>query len=330
MKDPSIQSFAFLDEQLLFIPDSISINPAMAFLPLSLERSLLHTDDLPSTMQDFFDFIINWQQIYPDLYEEGFVSVISPDPFDLTLTLSMNAYVNYYENQNMTLIFDTPLFRELLIKSKAASMNILTQQDENILPILFPSGSNGHKSNSIFLPLKEDQPSYYNSQINGYIIHVNSRNKEEAMRYVLSRITAVSQTQQILLWPGAYEAIEHSGYTTRVKEIEEERKLIEKSMERSESEIEKRVYRDKISILAEQKKEADNNRYLFTSEEIERYQGVIAPNLRFPFNSIVSYGSHLNEEALALIKRFRQGSISDEYFIEILEQQQRLRRLEDM
>ena len=330
-----VRDLIFRNEQLLIMPYYFWLQsyPAEPNAD-NMKAAGISEDDLPQTMGEYLDFIIDWRAERGEPESSDDIVPVMDDVGDtkmIYLMRVMQAYAAHYRRAGQALDFDTQEFRTLIGKAMmAAEATIVVTETVNYKSIFYYAGDKVPRVNSLVFPLSRNESPRYEGQISGYIVDPRSPQKELAMEYIAWRISHMNPVDNILLSEGQYEAIERADFPATLERWKEQKKLVEEAIAREDNEAEKRVLQESLDRWTQNIEHPDDGqRYEITDDQIAFYQQEIVPNLELPFTDITTEFSQDNADTWQLMKRFVDGELDDERFISALNQRERLRRLEN-
>ncbi len=336
--DP-FKKFSFRGNKLLLIPYNAFVKDLYAINFQNLEEAGLTPEDLPKTLEEYFDFTIKWYsehdkedaELVPLLYEGSTTDNETDNTYMAILSSVMQTYSTHYRRTGQTLSFDTPEFRELLNKVREVKKLVAVSSETYFPKAMFyyidyyiPDVS------SFSLPLSENENYKYSGEISGYIIDPRTEQAEAAAKYIAYRIKNLPDIMKILLFDGEYKAIERESYGELLASLEDKKTLIEEALENSDNEFEKRDLQQKLEQINEKiNNPSDSDKFAITDEQIAFYQKEIIPNLEIAFSDMTNEYSYDNKETWNILKRYVAGGLDDEGFISVIERRQKLKRLEE-
>lgn len=332
MYDP-IQSFIFRDGKLMILPYSVEARGLIQYNQENLQAAGMSPADLPKTMEEYLDFVIDWQAEHgdPESHEDIVPVVGDVNIYQMgLLSEMMRAYSAHYRRSGLDLDFNTPEFRNLL-KKVTKALDVMPVQTEmyGYRAILLSGQSHVTKTNSIVFPINENESPKYTGFIMGYIVDPRSSQKELAMEYIAWRVSHMDPVDKILLFEGEYTALERADFPATLERWKEQKKLMEEAIAREDSEAEKRELQKTLDRSTKNIEHPDDDqRYEITDAQIAFYQQEIMPNIEFPYTDITTELSKDNVDTWRMMRRFVDGELDDEQFISALNQRERLRRLE--
>lgn len=329
-----IRDLIFQNGQLMLMPYYIAFQNMAEYNAENLSQAGLSPEDLPKTLEESLDFIIEWADEHGEPESSDDIVPVVDDVGNtkmVFLTQVMQTYAAHYRKTGRELNFDTQEFRTLIRKAmQAAEVTPVSTESTNYKRLWSNFGSIVPNTHSTVFPLSEDESPRYTGFIVGYIIDPRCQHRDVAMAYILWRINMMSELNKILLFEGQYSALEREDYRDYLNNKMKGKAALEASISNEESEVIKRALQEKLDkLIFEIENPSDFKKYQITDEEISFYQVEIIPNIEFPFADTTTEYSYDNVDTWRMLRRYADGEMDEERFVIELNQRERLRRLEN-
>lgn len=310
-----IQERIFDGEKLLFIPYKLDLGAILEYRTDALELAGLTPSELPATIEGLLDLIIAWEddKVVPMLFDESAHNEL--------LMRVLESYILNSRRANSNLVFDTPIFRRLLAKTRTAATVSTTQSAEYNPPKLFMQmGAEIPGVNSVVFPLTANESPRYTGRLFGWAVVADTEQADLAIEYVLFRMGKVTKATEVLLFDGAYEAIERDDFPAFVSNWKTELERLQAMLMTEDNPIAQREIEAQIDKQKNQiEHPLDSLRYAITSDEIAFYQQEVIPNIEFRFSDPITDASVTSLWAKQLIEQYTTGVISEDKFIKELD-----------
>lgn len=321
---PWAQAACRRGDALYAVPSQVGLQGWDAVCRNNWESAGLTEAELPVTFDEFLDFVGE----FPDS-GAGEARVIYPerDGKAWMLRMLMRRYIARYEKQGERVIFDTPLFRQLLAKTAQASRKLKMGQ---MAPALFEETSGDFWMNDFLaLPLSQDAIAYP-AAVTVYIVNPRSPRIKEALDYVACVLENLEPADERCLYPDATEAVENPYFAKEYAAFQAKLKELTQSMERAKTEKEKISYQAQLDQLNVRRSEEywERRRYAITAEEVANYHAFVGPYLYVQGPSLMDETTENGRAICQTLRRYLDGNLDDERLIAELDQKLRLMRLE--
>ncbi len=225
------------------VPAELSAHSPSVNLRLWTEELGLAEEDLPKTMLELYDFIANWDYDYADDHPDLRLLGMVADKQTL-VSLMLDQYISYMQQQGEDLKFDTPLMRKLLTAIEALDGETLSGGlDENSQefwrqPALFNPfyqitsfevGTYEPDYRALFLPLDEGCDPVVGGTLSVLVVNPKSKRLEQAGLYVLNYLQNLPKAgANIILFPAHNDPVEDKNTLQNMKQWDD---LIAKQQE---------------------------------------------------------------------------------------------------
>lgn len=343
---PNMTDKYLIDGKLYGLPVYIYAS-MMGYYPSTFEKVGLTEEDVPTTFDELFDFMVNWYYDYYDDYPEISLFDWSPDLRDAMFSLIFQQQVLTCAAKGENITFRTPEIQRLLNRldsqetktvfdalgpKKDENGNIIDVYEWSEEPTTLLSNSNSplpqryrqwNPPEPMALRLSEDADPAIETNVVLMVINRASQNQELAMElleYVSENLPVDLQTTMI---PEVSDPIEVeyyqdnvTWYEERIAECEKEIAKLQESGADDEdtvltiSDFEEQIgwYREYLVQMEEEE------RWAFTEEEVAYYKEHVAPYLVVLDSNIFS-GS--DNPAATAMRRYvdGDGNMNAEAFI---------------
>lgn len=318
-----IKQCIFNEGKLRFIPYSIDLGNILEYCEDSFMVSGMSIEEIPHTIEELLDLIINWGDYNLLPLEKGSIVPILFDEsphYELLLRV-IKSYTAYCRHIGTPLSFNTTEFRRLLKKTRvAAAASSVQTKDYNPARLFIQVGRTVPSIYSVTFPVVENETPRYTGRYSGWAICADAQNPDIAVEYIIFRMEKVTKAMEVLLFDKVYDAIERDSFLTQYAEWNKEHEKYQTMLLNENNPTEKlriQEHIDQIEALIEHPD--DNIRFEITSAEISFYQNEIVPNIEFSVSDPITDSSASSLWAQFLMKQYVEGMLSDDAFIRELD-----------
>ena len=330
---PHLTKDLLMDGKLFALPVSLEVYEASGYYEGAFEKAGVPVENIPTTFDELFDFIVTWHDEY---YEENEGMELFEYCFDARATLFYMIYASQTyaaARSGETLTFNTPTIRHLLTRLdelqpifdvvcpksddydsyEYTTNNALFSLDQCMpLPRSYPQQD--YDSTPMPLALDENTPAVIRPYMEVMCVNPYSTNVDAAidlMEYIAQHFEITYLTAMM---PDMNDPIEYTGYDRSLSYWQNEIDLLEKQIAEASE--------DQLPDLRENLKYAQDalnqletmGRFGATAEDIQWYREHIAPALTLPTSKYMSSGS--TEQMYSARLRYVDGQMSVDEFIQ--------------
>ena len=327
-----IKEFIFRDNMLLMIPYSIRLDNVVEYQPASCQLAGISVNDLPDTIEELLDIIINWDTDYglTDAADPVVPILFDESAHKTLLYQVIDSYVANSRHRDIPLSFDTDTFRRLLEKARiAADAAPIQTYDYNPARLFVQVGREVPGIYSVVFPLDENESPKYLSRVSGWAVCADAQEPELAIEYITFRMSKLTDATSVLLYDQEYEAIEREDFPSFLADWQAELEKLYSILENDKNPITQRTTQEQISIIEDRiTNPPDSFRYAITTEEIQFYQNEVIPNIEFTYGNPITNSEPTSIWAHTLIKQYVEGLLNDDTFIRELDQRMWMMQME--
>ena len=330
---PHLTKEFFTDGKLFGLPVGLDVYDASGYFKGAFEKAGISTENIPTTFDELFDFIVAWHDEY---YEDNEGMELFEYCFDARWALFnmiYDAQIYASARSGETLTFNTPTIRHLLTRLdelqpifdvvcpksddyddyEYITNNALFTLDQCLpLPRSYPMAD--YDSFPMPLALDENTPATIRPTMDVMCVNPYSQNVDAAidlMEYIAQNLEITFLTA---LMPDMNDPIEYPGYESSLSYWQDELALIEKQIaEASEDQL-----KDLQESLDNTKKRIERietiGRIGMSAEEIQWYRENIAPALVLPTSQYTSSGA--SDQMYNARRRYAEGQMNADEFIQ--------------
>ena len=330
---PHLTKEFLTDGKLYGLPVTLEIYDASGYYKGAFEKAGLSTENIPTTFDELFDFIVTWHDEY---YEDNEGMELFEYCFDVRSALFRMIYdaqILAAARSDEALTFNTPTIRHLLTRLdelqpifdvvapksddyedyEYITNNALFSLDQcQPLPRSYPMAD--YDSYPMPLALDENTPASIRPYMEVMCVNPYSKNVDAAidlMEYIAQNF---SITYLTAVMPDMNDPIEYPGYESSLTYWQDELALIEKQIAEASE--------DQLSDLQENLENTKQRierietmgRIGMSAEEIQWYREHIAPALVLPTSKYTSSGA--SDQMYSARNRYIDGQMSVDEFIQ--------------
>lgn len=338
----------FKDDKLYAFPNQVYGYSQWAYSPSVLAEIGLTEDDLPKSILELIDFIVDWVDIYSlehqqlDLFRDQY----GPTR-EMLLSLIFQQQIAWCAQTGTPFTFDTPQMLALLNKvDEVASILSDLDPDEQRSTGIIRSWSDSEKITALFtmdytlfggyrgegydyvplsIGLSQDMPMLNIIQMELLFMNPNTAHPDLAVALIEELAANADKSMLIQLCPDENTPIENSWYKQQKQSFDEYVQQLNESLQNAKDEAEKKQFEDVLNNLDDWAQSIERERYQVSEEMIAQYRQT-ALNV-FPLGNTYS-SFYASEDLLALLQRMQAQQISGEQFIRETEKILRKMRLE--
>ena len=306
--EPRLLDMVMPEGRLLAVPCRIS-GQFMKYYADNLALAEFSPAELPSTYDEFYDFILNWKQI--PVKNRGCFKPFSGDASEILLQDLVRAVIADCAVRQQPLTFDTETFRSLLQKCRKAAASA---KKENGDRMFFEAGQGPVVDRQTMLLTLAGEPlSGIPVSVECYIINPMSANLELAVSYVEACVTQYDPEQKLQLYPAYTEPVKYDGYEAFIREWTEEKEALEAQLAAA-GEKDRAKYQKQLDEHMDYLIDGPDE-YYTSPEDIAFYKNEIAPRIFIPELSAGRLLFSHDEPFLSVMDSWLQGRLSDDRFI---------------
>ena len=322
---PSIVAKVKNNGKLFAAPVGISIF-ADTIDPQAL-ADLFGTDRVPVHYDEFLDVLRSWRTLsVEELDQYQVVGAAAPQRWLLD-TLLRNYIANYQYTQE-PLNFDTPLFHELLASFRELDDVCIRKNpdyESEKTWIFYPAETDLLDTGAwagkhmLLLSPNDIKAQPIKGSLKLYVINPFSQNVDLAMEYVAYTLEHMSPLHKITLYPSESTPVEHPQFAGHSKKLQEEQEKAQAALAHS-SDTMQREAQSRLDEINAEYEEIQSWRYIVSPQDINVYQGKIAPNLFFPGPSFLDIIGSIHDQMILEIDRYLAKQYNDSQFIARIQQ----------
>ena len=266
-------------------------------------------EDLPSTYNEFYDFILNWKQA--PLKNHGKFMPFFDDASPYLLADLVKTVIAEHIIRQQPLTFDTQTFRSLLQKCRQAAASA---KKENGHRMFFELNSGLIVDRqTMLLTLDRGPVSAIPVAMDYYVINPMSTHMDLAISYVEACVAQYTPEQKLQLYPAYTEPIRYDGYDEFLREWTAEKEALEAQLAAA-GEKDRVKYQKELDEHMEYLLEGPDE-YYTSPEDIAFYKKEIAPYLFIPDIAASRLLFNGDEPFWTVIDNLLEGRLTDDQFI---------------
>ena len=306
--EPRLLDTVMPDGRLLAVPCEIH-GRFTKYYASNLALAEFSPEDLPSTYDEFYDFILNWKQA--PLKNHGKFMPFFDDASPYLLADLVKTVIAEQVIRRQPLTFDTQTFRSLLQKCRQAAASA---KKENGHRMFFELNSGLIVDRQTMLLTLDGEPvSAIPVAMDYYVINPMSTHMDLAISYVEACVAQYTPEQKLQLYPAYTEPIRYDGYDEFLREWTAEKEALEAQLAAA-GEKDRAKYQKELDEHMEYLFDGPDEYYTLP-EDIAFYKKEIAPYLFIPDIA----ASHLlfngDEPFWTVIDNLLEGRLTDDQFI---------------
>ena len=266
-------------------------------------------EDLPSTYNEFYDFILNWKQA--PLKNHGKFMPFFDDASPYLLADLVKTVIAEHIIRQQPLTFDTQTFRSLLQKCRQAAASAKKENGHRMFFEL-NSGLIVDRQNML-LSLEGEPVSSVPVSVDCYVINPMSAHMDLAVSYVEACVAQYTPEQKLQLYPAYTEPIRYDGYDEFLREWTAEKEALEAQLAAA-GEKDRVKYQKELDEHMEYLLEGPDE-YYTSPEDIAFYKKEIAPYLFIPDIAASRLLFNGDEPFWTVIDNLLEGRLTDDQFI---------------
>ena len=266
-------------------------------------------EDLPSTYNEFYDFILNWKQA--PLKNHGKFMPFFDDASPYLLADLVKTVIAEHIIRQQPLTFDTQTFRSLLQKCRQAAASA---KKENGHRMFFELNSGLIVDRQTMLLTLDGEPvSAIPVAMDYYVINPMSTHMDLAISYVEACVAQYTPEQKLQLYPAYTEPIRYDGYDEFLREWTAEKEALEAQLAAA-GEKDRAKYQKELDEHMEYLFDGPDE-YYTSPEDIAFYKKEIAPYLFIPDIAASRLLFNGDEPFWTVIDNLLEGRLTDDQFI---------------
>ena len=266
-------------------------------------------EDLPSTYNEFYDFILNWKQA--PLKNHGKFMPFFDDASPYLLADLVKTVIAEHIIRQQPLTFDTQTFRSLLQKCRQAAASA---KKENGHRMFFELNSGLIVDRQTMLLTLDGGPvSAIPVAMDYYVINPMSTHMDLAISYVEACVAQYTPEQKLQLYPAYTEPIRYDGYDEFLREWTAEKEALEAQLAAA-GEKDRAKYQKELDEHMEYLFDGPDE-YYTSPEDIAFYKKEIAPYLFIPDIAASRLLFNGDEPFWTVIDNLLEGRLTDDQFI---------------
>lgn len=337
---PYLQEAFAYNGEIYFVPEYIVTLAPAYYYPDAWERIGLSEDEVPKTYFELIDLARRWQH---ELYEENENYRFHGDYFtkEFLINLVTIAYIDSYQKKGETVNFDTPLYRNLMLKIEEAELRThddVTEEEVNRTEVTTADAEyfklfsfwGDNSGTPLYLTLDEGMGEVGYGIQQGSVAFVNplSEMKEEAVAYLEEMINIYDDYRKLTLFPDMKPV--EKGPSDEYNYALESLKVLKDQFEKASS-SDKAVIQERIDVLTKAIEKEEENPWKISPEDIEKQQK-IAEVLYVPKVLLMAYVEAEEENTGSirpLLDHYAEGAITLDEFISQANKRVQMMALED-
>ena len=306
--EPRLLDTVMPDGRLLAVPCEIH-GRFTKYYASNLALAEFSPEDLPSTYDEFYDFILNWKQA--PLKNHGKFMPFFDDASPYLLADLVKTVIAEHIIRQQPLTFDTQTFRSLLQKCRQAAASA---KKENGHRMFFELNSGLIVDRQTMLLTLDGEPvSAIPVAMDYYVINPMSAHMDLAISYVEACVAQYTPEQKLQLYPAYTEPIRYDGYDEFLREWTAEKEALEAQLAAA-GEKDRVKYQKELDEHMEYLLEGPDE-YYTSPEDIAFYKKEIAPYLFIPDIAASRLLFNGDEPFWTVIDNLLEGRMTDDQFI---------------
>ena len=306
--EPRLLDTVMPDGRLLAVPCEIH-GRFTKYYASNLALAEFSPEDLPSTYDEFYDFILNWKQA--PLKNHGNFMPFFDDASPYLLADLVKTVIAEQVIRRQPLTFDTDVFRGLLQKCRQAAASA---KKENGHRMFFELNSGLIVDRQTMLLTLDGGPvSAIPVAMDYYVINPMSTHMDLAISYVEACVAQYTPEQKLQLYPAYTEPIRYDGYDEFLREWTAEKEALEAQLAAA-GEKDRVKYQKELDEHMEYLLEGPDE-YYTSPEDIAFYKKEIAPYLFIPDIAASRLLFNGDEPFWTVIDNLLEGRLTDDQFI---------------
>ena len=306
--EPRLLDTVMPDGRLLAVPCEIH-GRFTKYYASNLALAEFSPEDLPSTYNEFYDFILNWKQA--PLKNHGKFMPFFDDASPYLLADLVKTVIAEQVIRRQPLSFDTDVFRSLLQKCRQAAASA---KKENGHRMFFELNSGLIVDRQTMLLTLDGGPvSAIPVAMDYYVINPMSTHMDLAISYVEACVAQYTPEQKLQLYPAYTEPIRYDGYDEFLREWTAEKEALEAQLAAA-GEKDRAKYQKQLDEHMEYLFDGPDE-YYTSPEDIAFYKKEIAPYLFIPDIAASRLLFNGDEPFWTVIDNLLEGRMTDDQFI---------------
>ena len=306
--EPRLLDTVMPDGRLLAVPCEIH-GRFTKYYASNLALAEFSPEDLPSTYDEFYDFILNWKQA--PLKNHGKFMPFFDDASPYLLADLVKTVIAEHIIRQQPLTFDTQTFRSLLQKCRQAAASA---KKENGHRMFFELNSGLIVDRQTMLLTLDGEPvSAIPVAMDYYVINPMSTHMDLAISYVEACVAQYTPEQKLQLYPAYTEPIRYDGYDEFLREWTAEKEALEAQLAAA-GEKDRAKYQKELDEHMEYLFDGPDE-YYTSPEDIAFYKKEIAPYLFIPDIAASRLLFNGDEPFWTVIDNLLEGRLTDDQFI---------------
>ena len=307
--EPRLLDTVMPDGRLLAVPCEIH-GRFTKYYASNLALAEFSPEDLPSTYDEFYDFILNWKQA--PLKNHGKFMPFFDDASPYLLADLVKTVIAEHIIRQQPLTFDTQTFRSLLHKCRQAAASAKKENGHRMFFELNCQSPIVDRQNML-LSLEGEPVSSVPVSVDCYVINPMSTHMDLAISYVEACVAQYTPEQKLQLYPAYTEPVRYDGYGEFLREWTAEKEALEAHLtaagEKGREKYQKQLD-EHMEYLADGPDE-----YYTSPEDIAFYKKEIAPRLFVPDLSAGRLLFSSERTFRTVIDNLLEGRLTDDQFI---------------
>lgn len=307
--EPRLLDTVMPDGRLLAVPCEIH-GRFTKYYASNLALAEFSPENLPSTYDEFYDFILNWKQA--PLKGHGRFKPFFDDASPYLLEDLVKTVITESVIRRQPLSFDTDEFRGLLQKCRQAAVSAKKENGHRMFFELNCQSPIVDRQNML-LSLEGEPVSSVPVSVDCYVINPMSAHMDLAVSYVEACVAQYTPEQKLQLYPAYTEPVRYDGYGEFLREWTAEKEALEAHLtaagEKGREKYQKQLD-EHMEYLADGPDE-----YYTSPEDIAFYKKEIAPRLFVPDLSAGRLLFSSERTFRTVIDNLLEGRLTDDQFI---------------
>ncbi len=307
--EPRLLDTVMPDGRLLAVPCEIH-GRFTKYYASNLALAEFSPENLPSTYDEFYDFILNWKQA--PLKGHGRFKPFFDDASPYLLEDLVKTVITESVIRRQPLSFDTDEFRGLLQKCRQAAVSAKKENGHRMFFELNCQSPIIDRQNML-LSLEGEPVSSVPVSVDCYVINPMSAHMDLAVSYVEACVAQYTPEQKLQLYPAYTEPVRYDGYGEFLREWTAEKEALEAHLtaagEKGREKYQKQLD-EHMEYLADGPDE-----YYTSPEDIAFYKKEIAPRLFVPDLSAGRLLFSSERTFRTVIDNLLEGRLTDDQFI---------------
>ena len=338
------------DQAIYAVPTGLVLFPMIGYIKPFADLGL----EMPRDIRQLIDLSRRWAEELQEQHPDYSLFANAENMRESLRSILIDRYMMNRFGAGEDLVFDTPIFRELMQQVESISygdldMNVDWETQEGMAameemwektglieinmgfePTSFKDISAAGDDNDAFLPMilpmEEGQDAYQNADISLLAVLSSSPNQEVAKQFVANVINKLSEANKATLDLNKTDAIPNPNYEQQLAELEKGLQQMQDAYNRAEGAARSNLEEDLSSFRAHVERFRESNKVLLSAQDLEQLHGLVAKLHNLSGVQIAQQNAfHSNYE---ILQQYYDGTISLDQMIRQMDDTLRLVRME--